>query len=113
MPTPSNFVSRTMNYPSEIIRDKKITVYPKNGQLSPMGSQIIMFTFEQNNKPIFWEGEISFNSHAVAENIPKHPSIEGKVNSLDCKPNAKRCSQKIKVKNNFLRVNISTDLEVV
>ena len=77
-------------------------------------SQLVVFQFEQNNKPIIWEGEIFFTSNFVS--FSECSKSDQTKQSKYTKPNIssiEKIEYPIKFKKNFLRVNVSTEMEVL
>lgn len=110
----------------ELTKQKRIDVYPSKGILPPKTTVQLIFVYEQNDVPVFWEGELSmaFRVMSSFEDVPGNLPMSARaleMGSDDNLTSARKMgfngcnldgANKVKVQRMFLRVKISTDLSV-
>lgn len=94
---------------------EKLTPYPKNGVIGPKECVIVTFIYEQHDRPLIWEGEISFTIRVLGQSFLQDkedlPSFSNKNQQKNSSIESFE-SLKQKKKNYFLRVKVSTNLLV-
>lgn len=110
----------------ELTHNKRIDVFPNRGVLEPKGSVQLTFVYEQNESPVYWEGELSVAFRVIGDSEEEAGPVPISSRALELgseeqMPSMRRVvgisgnqdqQDKDKVRRMFLRVKISTDLTV-
>ena len=109
----------------ELSKSKRIVAAPDHGTIGPKGTTMVTFIYEQNDHPMFWEGELSVSvrtlgsgdedsaiSRAVSKALSNSDELGPPIRRLITNPEVLEIQNRQKEKRIFLRVKISTDLTV-